>query len=36
LLIIGTTVLFSGIPEAIVAAIAASAVCKPLKVLLSD
>ena len=34
LLIIGTTILFSGIPEAVVAAIAASAVCKPLKVIL--
>jgi len=34
LLIIGTTILFSGIPEAVVAAIAASAVCKPLKAIL--
>jgi len=35
LLIIGTTILFSGIPEAIVSAIAASAVCKPLKIVLA-
>lgn len=32
LAIIGTTVLTSGIPEAIVSAIAASAVCKPLQI----
>ncbi|MDR1532992.1 MAG: ECF transporter S component [Clostridiales bacterium] len=35
LLIIGSTILFSGIPEAIVSAIAAAAVCKPLKSILS-
>ena len=35
LYIIGITVLTSGIPEAIVSAIAASAVCKPLKVIFS-
>jgi len=34
LAIIGSTILFSGIPEAIVNAIAASAVCKPLKIIL--
>ena len=34
LIIIGTTILFSGIPEAIVGAAAASAVCKPLKIIL--
>ena len=34
LLIIGSTILFSGIPEAVVSAIAASAVCKPLKIML--
>ena len=34
LLIIGTTILFSGIPEAVIAAIAASAVCKPLKIII--
>jgi len=34
LLIIGTTILFSGIPEAVVAAITASAVCKPLKAII--
>lgn len=34
LFIIGSTILFSGIPEAIVSAIAASAVCKPLKIVL--
>jgi len=33
LLLIGTTILTSGIPEAIVAAIISSAVCKPLKML---
>ena len=31
LIIIGTTILTSGIPEAVASAIAASAVCKPLK-----
>lgn len=35
LLIIGSTVLTSGIPEAIVAAIAAVAVCKPVKKMMS-
>ena len=35
LFIVGTTILFSGIPEAVVSAIAASAVCKPLKSALS-
>ena len=34
LLIIGSTILFSGIPEAVVSAIAVSAVCKPLKIML--
>lgn len=34
LIIIGSTILFSGIPEAIVSAIAASAVCKPAKIIL--
>ena len=34
LIIIGSTILFSGIPEAVVSAIAASAVCKPLKIML--
>jgi len=34
LFIIGTTILFSGIPEAVVSAIAAAAVCKPLKAIL--
>ena len=34
LLIIGTTILTSGIPEAVVGAIASSAVCKPLKLIL--
>ncbi len=36
LLIIGSTILFSGIPEAIISAIAASAVCKPLKIVLQQ
>lgn len=36
LIIIGSTVLTSGIPEAIVSAIAASAVCKPLKPILTS
>lgn len=35
LIIIGSTILTSGIPEAVVAAILASAVCRPLKVILS-
>ncbi len=35
MIIIGTTILTSGIPEAIVSAVAASAVCKPLKTILS-
>lgn len=34
LIIIGTTILFNGIPEAVVGAIAASAVCKPLKIIM--
>lgn len=34
LFVIGSTILFSGIPEAIVSAIVASAVCKPLKIVL--
>ena len=34
LLIIGTTVLTSGIPEAIVSAIASSAVCRPIQMIL--
>ena len=34
LLIIGSTILFSGIPEAVVSVIASSAVCKPLKTML--
>lgn len=34
LIIIGTTVLTSGIPEAIVGAVAASAVCKPVQTML--
>lgn len=36
LILIGTTILTSGIPEAIVAAIAAPAVCKPVKIVLSQ
>lgn len=36
LLIILSTILTSGIPEAIVSAILASAVCKPLKIILRD
>ena len=35
LVIIGTTVLTSGIPEAIISAVAASAVCQPMKIILS-
>jgi len=35
LLIIGTTILTSGIPEAIVGAVISSAVCKPMKYILS-
>lgn len=35
LYIVGLTVLTSGIPEAIVNAIAASAICKPMKIILS-
>lgn len=35
LLIIGMTILTSGIPEAIVSAIAASAICKPVKLMLA-
>ena len=35
LVTIGTTILTSGIPEAIISAAAASAVCKPLKAILS-
>jgi len=35
LVIIGTTILFSGVPEAIVAAILASGVCKPLQHILA-
>lgn len=34
LMIIGTTILFSGIPEAIVSAVASSAVCKPMKTIM--
>ena len=35
LVIIGTTVLTSGIPEAIISTVAASAVCQPMKIILS-
>jgi len=35
LLIIGTTILTSGIPEAIVSAIASSAVCRPLQLIMT-
>jgi hypothetical protein len=35
ILIIGTTILTSGIPEAIVAALLASAVCKPMKIVMN-
>ena len=36
LIIIGTTILTSGIPEAIVAAIAAPAVCKPVRIIMNQ
>jgi uncharacterized membrane protein len=36
LLIVGTTILFSGIPEAAVSALVASAVCQPLKITLAN
>jgi uncharacterized membrane protein len=35
LVIVGTTILTSGIPEAIVSAVAASAICRPIKTILA-
>ena len=36
LLLIGSTILFSGIPEAVISAFAASAICKPLDIVLGN